>query len=92
MDGPCDLVEDKWFAFKASEFSGSYRRWDEISETYLRVLPLLARDIGNRVPDDPDGYYITIPVEPPLVLTYRVVETTTTCEVVFINLRMKLPF
>jgi len=92
MDGPCDLVEDGWFGYKASEFSGSYRRWDEITATYLRLLPLRPRELGNQVPEDENAYYITITVDPPLVLTYRVEETDEGCSVVFKDLRMKIPF
>lgn len=66
---------DRWFGQKASEFSGSYRQWDEIVETLLRYLPVIPREIGNQVPEDTDGYYLEIPVRPPLLLTYRVEES-----------------
>lgn len=86
----CDIIDgDQWFLYKASEFAGSYRQWDEIVATILRYLPVMPRELGESVPGEPDGYYLEIVVVPPLVLTYRVEETDDQCVVILVDLRIK---
>lgn len=67
--GPCDIIEgDKWFGYKASEYRGSYKEWDELVDTVLRWLPMMPRELGNSLPEDPDVYFMGLSVIPPLVL------------------------
>jgi hypothetical protein len=72
---PCDLQDgDQFFQYKAGEFAGSIRQWDEIVNSILALLPLYPREIGQPHPAYLNQYQVRINAEVPLLLTYRVIE------------------
>jgi hypothetical protein len=86
---PCDLQDgDAFFVYKAGEFAGSVRRWDEIVESVLELLPLYPRELGQPHPALLNYYQLRINAEPPLLLTYLVVEEADHCRVEFKDLRL----
>jgi hypothetical protein len=85
-NGPCDIVEgDKFFLYKASEYAGSFRAWDDFVATILRDLPLNPR-MGRMVPGFLDYYALPILSELPLLLLYRVEDRNGECFVILLDL------
>jgi hypothetical protein len=84
---PC-AIQDGWsfFHYKAEEYSGSIKAWDDIVATILKDLPLRPT-MGRPIPGYSNYYAFPILTDPPLLLLYQVVERNSECVIVLLDLR-----